>query len=184
MTIDVRIRPAEPADAAAIAALHTASWRSTYRGILADTYLDGPVDDDRRAVWAQRLIAPPPGQIVLVADPGAAGIVGFGCWYAAADAHWGSLLDNLHVAQDQRGRGIGGRLLAAGAARCAEEAPGIGVHLWVLAGNDAATGFYRRLGAVPAGAGSWDAPDGRSIPEVRMAWPPPGGWAPPAPTAG
>ncbi|MGH7083197.1 MAG: GNAT family N-acetyltransferase, partial [Acetobacteraceae bacterium] len=35
----IGIRRARPADAAAIAAVHVAAWRSTYPGILPDRYL-------------------------------------------------------------------------------------------------------------------------------------------------
>ncbi|MBV9785789.1 MAG: GNAT family N-acetyltransferase, partial [Acidisphaera sp.] len=35
----IAIRRARPADAAAIAAVHVAAWRSAYPGILPDTYL-------------------------------------------------------------------------------------------------------------------------------------------------
>ena len=37
------VRPAVPSDCDAIAALHSLSWRSTYRDILSDDYLDREV---------------------------------------------------------------------------------------------------------------------------------------------
>jgi hypothetical protein len=37
----VSFRPADASDSAAVAGLHTASWRHAYRGILPDSYLDG-----------------------------------------------------------------------------------------------------------------------------------------------
>lgn len=170
---DIQIRAATVADAAGIAALHAASWRSTYRGILSDAFLAGEADADRAATWRDRLADPSPDQLVLVATAGRR-LVGFGCWYVGADERWGTLLDNLHVVGHLRGRGIGGLLLGEGARRCAERAPGLGVHLWVLDGNAAAAAFYRRHGAEPAGEGEWEAPDGRRIRELRLAWPSPG----------
>ena len=41
-------------DANAIAAVHAESWRTAYRGILSDAYLDGPIDAERRRLWRAR----------------------------------------------------------------------------------------------------------------------------------
>src|SRR4029078_3209740 len=54
----ITIRPIVAADAAAAAALHTASWRSAYRGMLRHEYLDGDISAERRHVWATRLETP------------------------------------------------------------------------------------------------------------------------------
>ncbi|MBI5268002.1 MAG: GNAT family N-acetyltransferase, partial [candidate division Zixibacteria bacterium] len=58
----MRFRIATPADAPAIAELHAASWRTAYRGVLSDTYLDGNIIDERTAVWHSRLTSPEPHQ--------------------------------------------------------------------------------------------------------------------------
>ena len=44
------IRAARPDDAPAVAMLHANSWRSAYRGILRDEFLDGALDENRRIV--------------------------------------------------------------------------------------------------------------------------------------
>ena len=62
------LRTADAGDAGAIAALHTANWRSTYAGILDPAYLAGPVEEDRRAVWHERLTAGPDDLEVVVAE--------------------------------------------------------------------------------------------------------------------
>ena len=38
----IEIRPAVPADAHALAEAHTEGWRSGYRGVIDDAYLDAP----------------------------------------------------------------------------------------------------------------------------------------------
>jgi hypothetical protein len=48
-------RTATAEDSAAVAALHTASWRSAYRGMLPDRYLDVAIDDERAQLWQARL---------------------------------------------------------------------------------------------------------------------------------
>ena len=51
------IRSAGAADADAIAALHAASWRSAYRGILKASTLGPALDGERRAHWRGKLAA-------------------------------------------------------------------------------------------------------------------------------
>ncbi len=43
------LRPAEPADAMAVARVHVRSWQAAYRGLLPDAYLDGLRPEDRAA---------------------------------------------------------------------------------------------------------------------------------------
>jgi hypothetical protein len=52
---DVTIRSAIEADAADIAAIHSASWRDAYAGILSPDFLNGDIEQDRLRVWSQRL---------------------------------------------------------------------------------------------------------------------------------
>ena len=40
-----------------IAALHAASWKAAYRGLFADSYLDGDVEYERLRHWRQRIEA-------------------------------------------------------------------------------------------------------------------------------
>ena len=62
------IRPATVADADAIAALHAASWRSAYRGILKDDTLGPALDGERRTHWRRKLAAMAPADAVLIVD--------------------------------------------------------------------------------------------------------------------
>ena len=166
------LRRATAADAEAVAALHVASWRSAYRGLLADAYLDGAIAPERHAFWARRLSGGD-GSETILACSGAA-ILGFGCFVLDADPLWGTLVDNLHADPARRGHGIGRRLLA-GIARqaCAAEAgPAAArpVHLFCLAGNAPARGFYERLGGGIVERLEADEPDGRRHAVVRYAW--------------
>ena len=47
---EIAIRPIVATDGATVADLHTASWRSAYRGMLRDDYLDGDIATERRQV--------------------------------------------------------------------------------------------------------------------------------------
>ncbi|MCC7008948.1 MAG: GNAT family N-acetyltransferase [Acidobacteria bacterium] len=140
---DVRLVAATPGDAEAIAALHTESWRSAYRGLVPDAYLAGPIVEDRRQVWTARLAVPDAAQLVLKAVEDDQ-LVGFTCVLRDADPAWGPLLDNLHVRPGRRGRGIGAALLHAARQWSATVSPGQPMHLWVIEGNVRARRFYDR----------------------------------------
>ena len=91
------IRAATIADADAIAALHAASWRSAYRGILSDSTLGPALDDERRSHWRGELAAMAPADTVLIADG-----LGFVAAWAEGDRGFGAYIDNLHVHPERR----------------------------------------------------------------------------------
>lgn len=161
------LRDATPADAAAIAALHAANWRYTYRGAISDFWLDHDAGADRARLWQQRFAAPPAGQSIWVAED-QLGLAGFVALYAGAHPEWGGLVDNLHVDRHRQGSGLGRRLLAKAAAAC--EQHGEGLHLSVVGTNTAAIGFYRRMGGRDIGAEIWDTPDGGRLPCRIIGW--------------
>jgi GNAT superfamily N-acetyltransferase len=166
----MQIREANPSDLEAIANLHARSWRIAYRGILSDAYLDGDLVAERRALWRERFHQPAPNQTIVVVEIDG-DIVGLACAFGDHDARWGTLLENLHVAPGHKGAGIGAQLVRHIAAWSSRAHTAAGMHLWVLAGNTAAQGFYGRLGASQVEASVWDAPDGNSVSEFRFAWP-------------
>jgi GNAT superfamily N-acetyltransferase len=167
----LRHRAALLDDAEAIAALHAASWQTTYRGAFTDAYLDGDVLTERRAVWHERLSQPAPHQHVIVAEEEGR-LVGFACAFGNDDPRWGTQLDNLHVRRDEQGRSIGADLLAAVARWSLAAHPGAGLYLFVLVQNHGARRFYDRLEGRDVGPEVWLTPDGSSVPTRRYAWSP------------
>jgi ribosomal protein S18 acetylase RimI-like enzyme len=175
MSTFLTFRPAGPADADAVAALHADSWRRHYRGAYADAYLDGDLLTERRAVWSARLSTPSSTETILAEQDGAlAGFV-----HIVFDDHlrWGSLVDNLHVAHHRHRGGIGTRLLSAAARAAQRRATSRGVYLWVLEQNTTAQAFYRASGGTAVETGVAAAPcgdpellNGRPA-KFRMAWP-------------
>src|SRR5690242_10227673 len=109
----LRFRPAGPADADRVALLHADSWRRHYRGAYADSFLDGDIETERRAVWSTRL-GTPTGTATILAEYGDQ-LAGFVHVAVDHDPKWGSLVDNLHVQHAQRRTGIGTQLLARAA---------------------------------------------------------------------
>ena len=165
----VKIRIAQQEDSTAIAALHAASWRDSYRGILSNQYLDSNIGSERKAFWERRFTNPRANQYVVVAESGA-NIVGFACAYGNEDQEWGTMLDNLHVLPSGRGEGIGSKLIAHVACWCSETHPGKGLFLWVFDRNVQARRFYERLGGMVVGNTVWTAPDDTSVKELRYTW--------------
>lgn len=163
------VRRAEVSDAPAIAALHAASWRRVYHGALSAAYLAGDVVAERRALWDQRLAAPPPGMLTVVAER-AGEMAGFACALANGGPPWGSLLDNLHVASAFQGQGLGRRLLGEAAMWCRMVATQPGLLLSVLQSNRPAQRFYERLGGVKVGSQDWTPPGGGTVPCFLYAW--------------
>ena len=80
----MRIRDAAKSDASLIAGLHADSWRTAYRGMLSDSYLDGDLVGERTRIWIDRLTNPPPKQRVLLAEISGKA-AGFVCPYGSSD---------------------------------------------------------------------------------------------------
>ncbi|HEY8745743.1 MAG TPA: GNAT family N-acetyltransferase [Chloroflexota bacterium] len=137
-------RLAGPADAEAVANLHAASWRRHYRDAYSDAFLDGDVGADRLAVWTDRLWQPDPQRCTILAEEGS--LVGFATTVFDDDPTWGALLDNLHVADGHKRRGIGSRLLALTADAVIARPEKTGLYLWVLEQNVDAQAFYHARG--------------------------------------
>lgn len=175
----ISIHPIRPQDLADVARLHRESWRSAYRGIFSDAFLDSErVVETRQALWTRRLISEPsPGSFGFIAREASGEALGFTFAFPAFDAQWGSLLDNLHVRPDQKGRGIGRRLLAALSEHFLQklgDVSELGLYLWVFEANTAARAVYEHLGARPAERVVITLQDGSEAAEWRYVWRSPG----------
>jgi GNAT superfamily N-acetyltransferase len=173
-----QFRLAGPDDAEAVANLHADSWRRHYRGAYSDAFLDGDVLADRLAVWTDRLREPDSRRCTILAED--ASLVGFAHTVFGEDPTWGALLDNMHVAEGHKRRGIGSRLLAL----TAEAVTGgpentTGLYLWVLEHNVDAQAFYRARGGRCVERALVSPPGGiasrltGSPAKLRYAWPQP-----------
>jgi GNAT superfamily N-acetyltransferase len=167
---EMNFRRARPGDAPTIARLHALSWRTTYRGILRDEFLDGPLLENRLNLWGERLKdAAREDQLILVGEH-AGDIQAFACAFLDADADWGTLLDNLHVVPRLKGGGLGRELMSRVAEWVLLQESSPKMHLWAYADNVAARQFYERLGGVNTAFQAEDAPDGMSVNAVRYSW--------------
>ncbi len=140
------IRPARVSDAAGIARVYVDTWRDTYAGLIPVPALVGLSHRRLTQIWAEELARPASGQVVVIANDAASGIVGFGsCGKMRGNAlpYKGEVF-TLYVLPDFQGDGIGrrmlGRLFATLAARGMNSAV-----IWVLAANPSRF-FYQTMG--------------------------------------
>lgn len=143
------IRAAGPGDALAIATVHVASWRATYRGLLPDAFLARLALAPREVQWARALAAPPAERGVWVATDDTGAVIGFasGGPERGGDVAYPGELHALYLLPAAQGQGIGRRLFGTVAADLTRRGfPAL--LLWVLDGNPAAH-FYAHLGGAP-----------------------------------
>lgn len=101
--------------------------------------------EERRKVWRERLGNPQPNQSVWVARLNGK-FAGFICTFFQDDETYGSLVDNLHVSPNMKGKGVGSQLLRIAAEEVEQKYPNTGFYLWVLENNEGAHPFYKALG--------------------------------------
>jgi ribosomal protein S18 acetylase RimI-like enzyme len=189
------VRPARPGDAAGLARVQVASWRSGLAGIVPEALLASLTGSEAESVWRDRwreaIDNPPTSRHrVLVAveeamgsagssgssgSSGSAGparrpVVGFVSEGPATDGdRWpgtdGELYE-LRVAPEQAGSGHASRLLHAAADTLAEDGFRT-VSMWVLAADAALRQFLESAGWAADGArGELDV--GVSVPVLRL----------------
>lgn len=166
------IIPARVDDADAIAMLQIESWRSAYRGLLPDAFLDGPIVEDRLRLWRSRLRAPAPDRRLVVKARTDGALAGFVCVLLDAEPEWGPLLENLHVRPDLKGKGIGRRLFESARDWVGDVAPAERMHLTVIEGNVAARRFYDRQGGTIVERKIVEVVPGAWLPMLRYIWEP------------
>ncbi|WP_058189910.1 GNAT family N-acetyltransferase [Terracidiphilus gabretensis] len=135
------LRPAEPADAMAIACVHVRSWQAAYRSLLPQDYLDQLRPEDRAHSYDFTHQDPgKPYTIVAVEGPL---ILGFATTMPSRDE---DLPDHgelcaLHVDPEQWGHGTGAALIVAARDRLVQRGFQYAC-LWLLKGNTRAARFY------------------------------------------
>ncbi len=161
----ILIRKAEPSDAAGIARVHVESWRSTYRGIVPDAYLDALDEAERAGHWRDLLKN---GMLVLIAER-AGEVLGFATGGKSRDGLAGcdAELYAIYLLEEAQRARIGRDLLRE-VARLLNQDGFRSMGVWVLAKNPA-KGFYERMGAEYAGAKDIEI-GGATLAEQAYVW--------------
>ncbi len=149
---DASVRPGNPADATAIAAVQQTVWRDGYGQLLPEPAATSFDLVTAQASWSAAITSPPsPRHHVLVASAGSS-VVGFAAVAPASDPDLdpesAAELVVLHVDPAVQRRGHGSRLMSA----AVDVARADGFHrlvTWVFAADDPMRTFLRESG--------WDA---------------------------
>ena len=165
----ISLRRAIAGDAPAIARVRVDAWRTTYRGMVPEAYLDGMQVDASTAMWDRVLTAGPNTTSVFVADH-AGDIVGFASGAMLGEPKYGidAELVAIYLRREFQHVGLGRRLV--GAVVDAQRTHGAtGLLTWVIAANKVARAFYERLGGelLVEQPFQWDGVD---LVEVGYGW--------------
>jgi ribosomal protein S18 acetylase RimI-like enzyme len=168
------IRAATPADAAAIAAVHVASWHETYAGLIPESMLTSLSVEDRTVRWARILGAAsdPLGSSVFVAERGGE-VVGFASGGVQRDSAllaggFAGEISAIYLLRRAQKAGTGRRLMAA-VAQSLRDKDRHAANLWVLRDNQPARRFYERLGGEIVGEKE-DRRDEATLVELAYGW--------------
>ncbi len=171
--MSLRIRKAMRADSAAIAKVHVETWRSTYAGLVPDSYLLGLSTDVQEARWQKSIAEARSGESSLVAErPGGNGheVVGFATGGPARKRGSPARAEiyTLYVLDDHQNQGIG-RALLTGLLRDLLARGYRDAFLWVVAENPARF-FYQAMGGTMTSR-QQEAFAGALLNEEAYVWP-------------
>ena len=163
------IFPAGPADAEALARVHVASWRETYRGLLPDGYLARLSVEAHTRRFAQALKQPKADDVTLaLADRW--DIVGYAAGAPSRRGVSGEAeVATLYLLRAVQGRGQGRRLLAQ-TARALGARGARSLVISVLRDNAPARAFYEHLGGEAEPPRQERGPGGALLYEVAYRW--------------
>jgi GNAT superfamily N-acetyltransferase len=163
------IRTALATDAPAIAQVRVDAWRTTYKGLIPDTYLAAMTVEESALLWDRVLTAAPNTTNTFVAELDGR-VVGFASGLMLAEPKHGfdADLSAVYLDRSVQRAGLGKRLVATVAA--AQRSHGAtGLLVWVIAGNKGARAFYESLGAelIIEQPFTWD---GMDLVEAGYGW--------------
>jgi ribosomal protein S18 acetylase RimI-like enzyme len=142
----IMVRPATLNDSRAIAGVHVSSWRTTYRDLLAEDFLDSLSETGYAERWS-RVIAEGASKVYVAEDRGE--VVGFasGGRERAGETGYEGEIYAIYVLDSAQRSGFGRELVRAAVGGLREMGLGDMI-IWVLRDNQPARAFYERLGGV------------------------------------
>lgn len=141
----MKIREATASDIDGIAYVHAESWKTTYRGLLSDEFLDQITVEGRRRLWIRNFTSPNQDEVMYVAEDEAGQIIGLANGGARKEPDgYDAELYALYLLKEHQGKGIGKQLIRSVALNLLEKNYN-SFMTWVVAGNPAIH-FYHRMG--------------------------------------
>lgn len=161
-------RQARISDATFLGHIQVTSWRSAFRGIAPDDYLDHQVSPENQAQdWKD--ILTDKDQIVVVAELGNE-LAGYAWAHREDDPAmgWDTELVSMHILPSFKRQGIGKGLIASIASELLSRNYR-SMYLWVLEDNRPARAFYELIGGAVVGKHQIEL-GGKDLIEVAYAW--------------
>ena len=167
--MQVTIRAATSTDARAIAAVHVASWRVAYQGIVSEAVLNQLSVRRRSQHWTKLLSEHNVADVVYVAVDEQDEIIGFahGGQERENDPTFSGELFAIYLLQETQRMGIG-RNLALTLLHHLQSQDHAKILIWVLASNPARH-FFTAIGAIPTRERTLDI-DGVAHTEIGLGW--------------
>lgn len=163
----MKIRPAQIEDAAAIAGVHLASWKTTYPGIIPQAYIDGLNVENGIAMWREQLAQATNPVFVGIDDESIFGFAAGGAIIHPVEGFEAEIA-SIYLLESHQRLGAG-RALLAHLAHTLHQRGFQNCVVWALEANPAC-GFYQRLGGEPVAKQSIEI-GGASLPELAFGWP-------------
>lgn len=165
--MEFRIRKAGIEDAAAIAFVQVDSWKTTYAGIVPESFLTSLNAEAGSRRWREWIAA---GNFSLLVAENSTGVFGFASVGKLREVIPGydAELYALYLLREHQGHGAG-RSLVRAAAELLHAGGFGGMVVWVLEKNPAVY-FYKRLGGVQIAHKPIEI-GGASLEELAFGWP-------------
>jgi len=160
------IRCATEQDAGPISHVHVESWRSTYKGIVPESYLAGLDETERTASWCEWIRSGTP-VFVAIQDGDVVGFISGGPIRDPIDGYEAELF-TIYLLQHVQKCGIGTALLRKLASRLDEDGFK-SMAVWVLEDN-VSSSFYEKSGALRVSSKQIEI-GGALLPVVAYGWP-------------
>lgn len=164
----IQFRRATLADSSALGQVQVTSWRSAFRGIAPDDYLDHQASAENQAEDWKGILSNDT-QIVIIAENDQE-LMGYAWSQREEDPHakWDAELVSMHLLPEFKRQGIGRRLFSTVAAELQKQGCK-SIFLWVLEDNHPARAFYESLGG-KLGSKQQINLGGKDLIEVIYSW--------------
>ncbi len=161
------VRKARPADAKALAAVFSSSWRVAYQGIIPHLHLEGMIRR-RGSEWWVSAMRSNDGLFVLEVATTIAGYATFGRSRHRKSLRAEGEIYEIYLDPRYQGLGLGERLFES--CRHALDLRGLeGLVVWALAENSGATDFYWYRGGRPV-AEAVERIGGAKLAKIAFVW--------------
>ena len=160
------IRKAKLEDAAGIAKVHVDGWRTTYKGIVPDTYLASLSYENRERIWTSGIKE----NNVYIAEDDNGQIVGFAAGGKERTGNYAAYVGELYAVyllEGHQGKGIG-RMLVQSIVEGLLEMELNSMLIWALEENPACR-FYESLGGMKIDTTEIEI-EGKKLNEIAYGW--------------